>query len=120
MKWIAASLLLISLNTFALAQSNQAADSGDTSGLRIADNPNIPLDQRPQPGFKKYKTAGQPDVVVWVPEHRTVGCYTMRVIHFERDGTDPPRRLGETTCTPAKALVKRATRSPEARLVPAN
>jgi hypothetical protein len=139
MRWIGTSLLVATLGITCLAQVSQPASAGDNSGLRIAENPKIelknnlaltprtednskvPLDLRPQPGYSAYtvKRPGEPDMIVWVPDVPTVGCYSLRVYHFERDDTEAPEMTGETTCTEmSKRAFKRVM--PEARLVPAN
>ena len=138
MRWIGISLLVATLGITCLAQEQPAA-ARDSSGLRVAENPKIelrndltlapqtedsskvPLHLRPQPGYSAYtvKRAGKPDLIVWVPDTPTVGCYSLRVYHFERDDTESPELTGETTCTQMrKRAFKRVM--PEARLVPAN
>jgi hypothetical protein len=135
MRWIGIPLLVATLGMTCLAQESQPASAGDDSGLRIAENPRIelknslsltdnskvPLDVRPQPGYSAYtiRRAGEPDLTVWVPDTPTVGCYSLRVYHFEPDDSESPELTGETTCTEmSKRAFKRVM--PETRLVPAN
>jgi hypothetical protein len=139
MRWIGVSLLVATLGITCLAQESQSVPAGDNSGLRIAENPkielknnltltpqiednsNVPLDLQSQPGYSAYtiKRAGKPDLTVWIPDTPTVGCYSLRIYHFERDDTESPELTGETTCTQmSKRAFKRVM--PEARLVPAN
>ena len=139
MRWIGIALLVATLGITCLAQKSQSVPPDDNSGLRIAENPEIelrasaaegpqfaddskiPLELRPQPGYKKFvvRAPGEHDLIVWVPETPTTTCYTMHVIQFDRDA-DAPRKIGETTCTPAKGRLKLAQPEPNAQLTPAN
>jgi hypothetical protein len=137
MRWIGIALLVATLGVTCLGQESQP--SGEGSGLRIAENPRIelradaageqqiaddsktPLELRPQPGYKRFvvRAPGERDLIVWVPEIPTTTCYTMHVIQFDKDA-EAPRKIGETTCTPAKGRLKLAQPEPNAQLTPAN
>lgn len=140
MKWTGISLLVATLGITCFAQESQPAPAGDNSGLRIAKNPKIELNKspakapqlqdngkippklRPRPGYSALiiQRPGKPDVTLWVAKTPTVGCYSLRVYHFERDDTEAPEMTGETTCTPSDKLAfKRVDPPPKARLVPA-
>lgn len=139
MRWIDIPLLVATLGITSFAQESQSVPADDNSGPRIADNPKIELKEspadplqiaddskiphelRPQPGYKKFvvRAPGERDLIVWVPEIPTTTCYTMHVVQFEKD-TETPRKIGETTCTPAKARLKLARPEPNAQLTPAN
>jgi hypothetical protein len=111
MKWIALPFLLLAMAGASAQQIGPAAAS-DTTRLRFDPDAKIQLRADPNLSFQSASS-------IIAPGSEDV-CYTMHVIQFEARDGETPRKVGETTCTPARSQLKRAKRAPQARLVPAN
>ncbi len=113
MRWIVTSLLVATLGCAALAQGTQPATEPSPE-LRIA--PNAQIELAPKLWDKKSALP----TIARLERRSDDLCYTMHTYLFERNSTDSPEMIGETTCTPSRKFsLKRVTPKP-ARLIPAN
>jgi len=113
MRWIVTSLLVATLGCAAFGQGTPPPTEPSPE-LRIA--PNATIELAPKLWDKKSSFP----TIARLNRHDNDLCYTMHTYMFDRDGTDTPEMIGETTCTPARKFsVKRIMPKP-ARLLPAN
>jgi hypothetical protein len=114
MRWIGIPLLVATLGCAAMAQETQPA-AEPSPELRIAPDARVLL--APKLWDRKKTPTAVAELNARQGDDR---CYTMHSYLFERNGTDSPKMIGETTCTPAKKFsLKRVVTKP-ARLIPAN